>query len=480
MNNFKLSLGKPVLVVDLDGTLLRSDILFETFWNSIRFDWLTPIKSILVLFRGKAAFKRYLVLSSKLNIKTLPYDDEVIKYIKAWRNDGGRTALVTASDDAIAQKIANHLNIFDDCFGSDGLRNLKGAVKSKFICEIYSNVGFVYMGDSSADLSVWMNSKQGITVNAAKSLRRKVEKIGIKVEHMDTANFSFFLYFKALRPHQWLKNILVFIPMVTAHQYDFQTFLQSLLSLIVFSMIASSSYVLNDLLDLAADRDHPRKCKRPFASGDIPINHGAWMVFGLLLIGAVVAANLGWLFFTAMLFYFITATAYSIYFKSQIIIDICILAVLYTTRIGVGGLATEIYLSFWLLSFSTFFFFSLAAVKRQAELRDSAIRGKLFASGRGYNVEDVTLISQIAIGSGYVSILIMALYINSPAVVAIYRYPTALWGICLILLYWITNIIMVTHHGDMHDDPLVYAAKDRISQICLVVIIGLTFGAYFL
>ena len=249
-----------------------------------------------------------------------------------------------------------------------------------------------------------------------------------------------------------------------------------LLAFICFSVVASSVYVLNDLLDLAADRAHPRKKNRPFASGSIPIAHGTWMAAGLLLLGAALAVSISVDFLLAMAAYYILTTAYSLHLKRRIVIDICVLAGLYTARIVAGGVATGIPLSVWLLAFSVFFFLSLAAVKRQAELIDSVERGNIEASGRGYHVDDLPIISMIAIGAGYVSVLVMTLYVNSPAVVQLYAHPEALWGVCGVLLYWITRTVMVAHRGNMHDDPVVYAAKDRTSQICLLIILGFVAG----
>ncbi len=257
--------------------------------------------------------------------------------------------------------------------------------------------------------------------------------------------------------------------MIAAHQVVFATLLQSVLAFVSFSLVASSVYVLNDLLDLKADRAHPRKRARPFASGDIPIPHGTWMAPALLGAGMFVAFNLGWLFMGIMLAYFAATSFYSLNLKRRIIIDICVLAGLYTMRIVAGGAATDIPLSVWLLAFSVFFFLALAAVKRQAELRDGAKRGQLRASGRGYHVDDLPVISMMAMSSGYVSVLVMALYLNSQAVTMRYTYPEALWGICLVLLYWLSRVVMMTHRGWMHDDPIVFAVKDRISQFCLIL-----------
>jgi 4-hydroxybenzoate polyprenyltransferase/phosphoserine phosphatase len=461
-----------ILIVDLDKTLLRSDMLFESFWSAFGRDWRSPFLSVAALTGGRASLKRHLAMASAVEAATLPYDPKVIAFVQAWRESGGRVALVTASDRDFAEAIAAHLDIFDEVYGSDGKLNLKGDSKGQFLEERFGPKGFAYIGDAKADLLVWKRAAKAITVNAPASLRREAERVCESTEHLVTDVKSVKPYIKAVRPHQWLKNVLVFLPMLAAHQLDAATFLLSLLAFVCFSLVASSVYVLNDLLDLASDRAHPRKKNRPFASGSIPIAHGTWMASGLLILGGLLAISISPAFLLAMLAYYLLTTAYSLHLKRRIVIDICVLAGLYTARIIAGAVATGIPLSVWLLAFSVFFFLSLAAVKRQAELIDSAERGNLKASGRGYHVDDLPIISMIAIGAGYVSVLVMTLYVNSPAVVELYAHPEALWGVCAVLLYWITRTVMVAHRGHMHDDPVVYAAKDRISQMCLLIILG--------
>jgi 4-hydroxybenzoate polyprenyltransferase len=291
------------------------------------------------------------------------------------------------------------------------------------------------------------------------------------VEHLVTNTRSAKPYLKALRPYQWVKNVLVFLPMMAAHKLDALTFAYSLLAFLCFSLVASSVYIINDLLDLSADRAHPRKKRRPFASGSLSIADGMWMAVALLFAGGLLAISISSDFLLVMLAYYLLTTAYSLHLKRRIVVDICVLAGLYTARIIAGAVATGIPLSVWLLAFSVFFFLSLAAVKRQAELIDSADRGNLKPSGRGYHTDDLPIISMIAIGAGYVSVLVMTLYLNSPEVVEIYDHPEALWGVCAVLLYWITRTVMVAHRGNMHDDPIIYAAKDRVSHMCLVMIL---------
>src|SRR5262249_40664011 len=247
---------------------------------------------------------------------------------------------------------------------------------------------------------------------------------------------------------------------------------QSLAAFICFSLLASSVYVLNDLLDLTFDRTHSRKRSRPFASGSIPIAHGTWMAPLLFVAALAIALIIGGEFLLVVMGYFLATTAYSLSLKRRVVIDICTLAGLYTFRILAGGAATGIPLSVWLLAFSTFFFLALAAVKRQAELVDGMTSGEVRVYGRGYRVDDLPLVGNMAISSGYVAVLVMALYVNSATGQELYSKPSALWGVCLVLLYWISRLVMVAHRGAMHDDPLIYAVKDRVSNICLLLILA--------
>ena len=465
------------LVVDLDGTLLRSDLLHETFWSAFAHDLLIPFKSFAALCSGRAALKQMLAGTSKVDLASLPYDPEIVAYIKAWRQQGRRAVLVTASDYRLAEGVAAHLGIFDEVHGTNGDTNLKDKAKAEFLVNRYGENGFQYIGDAKADLPVWEKANKAITVNAKSSLRRQAEGLGRPIEHLRTFEASWKPYVQVLRPHQWLKNLLVFLPMLAGHRLDAETFGLSLLALIAFSLVASSIYLLNDLLDLRADRAHPRKWKRPIASGLLPIAHASVMAVAVAVVGAALSLLMGWKFFLVVVGYYGITVTYSLFLKRQLIIDICVLAGLYTLRIIAGSVVTGIDLTVWLLAFSLFLFFSLAAVKRQAELVDMNRRGELSVAGRGYQVGDLPIVSNIAISAGFLSVLVLALYINSPGVAELYSQPALLWGICCVLLYWITRMVMIAHRGSMHDDPVVFAAKDRISQACITISGGIIVAA---
>jgi 4-hydroxybenzoate polyprenyltransferase/phosphoserine phosphatase len=468
------------LAVDLDGTLIRSDLLYESFWAALAGNFATPLVALRGLAGGRANLKQNLAAMSTLDVSLLPYNEEVIERVKAYRANGVRTILVTASDITLAQKVADHLGIFDEVHGSDGRTNLKGRTKAAFLEERYGRGGFGYVGDHKADLPVWAAAGRVIAVTPAGALRARVQRAHPDAEIIDHKRSSARAYAKALRPHQWLKNVLIFLPMLAAHRFDAPAIVQSLIAFISFSLLASSVYVLNDLLDLAADRNHPRKRNRPFASGAIPIAHGTGMALGLMIAGFGLAILLGPLFVVAIVAYYILTTGYSLVLKRRAVIDICTLATLYVMRIIAGGAASHIPLSVWLLAFALFFFFSLAAIKRQGELVDAATTGRLKAHGRGYFAADVEIVSQLATASGFVSVMVLALYVNSKEVVALYKHPEALWGICLVLLYWISRLVMITHRGHMHDDPIVYATKDRNSYVCGLLVAAFAIGGALL
>lgn len=461
----------PVLVVDLDGTLLRTDMLFETFWGALGSSWREGAAALGKLRDGRAALKAYLTSRSEIDVTTLPYNDAVIERIREHRQGGGSTALVTASNQALANKVADHLGLFDAVHGSDAETNLKGETKARFLDDMFGRRGYIYMGDSAADLRVWPSSSRAITVNASQTVKRQADALDVPVEHLTDAPTNMRDYLKALRPHQWMKNTLIFLPMLAAQAVTFGNILWSLMAFIAFSLVASSVYVLNDLLDLASDRAHPRKCKRPFAAGRIPIAHGSVMAGGLLAAGFLISALLGPVFLLVMSLYYLVTCAYSMALKRIAMIDICVLAGLYTIRILAGGAATGIFLSVWLLAFSVFLFFSLAAVKRLAELIDNREAGKTDIAGRGYSTDDIGIVQAMAIAAGYVSVLVMTLYTNASTTLVNYSTPEALWGISAVLLYWISRTIFLTHRGRMHDDPVIFAVKDSVSQLCLILIL---------
>lgn len=464
-----------ILAVDLDGTLINTDILYESFLSSLSRDWKTIFILFLALFKGKPFLKKKLLQKSDIDVTLLPYNDEVIEYIKNKRSKDFKVVLVTASHQIFADKVSKHLNLFDYTFGTNNQTNLKGKAKAKFLIDKFGK-NFFYIGNSKSDFEIWKISKKAISFNLSYSLRKKLENINSNYKHLNFSKIDFFSFLKAMRPQQWIKNILLFLPIIASHQYDNNFILKTIVAFIAFCLMSSSVYLVNDLLDLSEDRKHKHKKNRPFASGAISILSGSLLMLFLLFISLVISASLGLKFLCIIFIYFSIASAYSLFLKQIIVLDMCVLAILYTIRVLAGGFATNIEVSTWLIALSIFIFFSLASIKRQTEIiATNSIKGKINLR-RGYIKEDLPLITIMGISSGYVSILVMALYIDSIKVESLYSTPNFLWGVCFILLFWISRLAIITHRGLMHHDPVAFAVKDKVSFICLICILLLVFA----
>ncbi|MEE5057916.1 UbiA family prenyltransferase [Pseudomonas alliivorans] len=457
----------PPLVVDLDGTLLRSDVLFETAMAFIRQYPLQVFKLLLWLLQGKASLKRGLALSVKLDIALLPYDADVIEYIQQARRTGRLIVLATAAHETLATQIARHLNLFDQVWASDGEVNLSAHRKRDLLIDHYGQSGFDYIGNSTDDLCIWATARKAIVANPHAGVQRRAQAQGNVDQVLNAHATSLKDWRKALRLHQWLKNALIFVPLLAAHQIQqSQQVIDGLLAFLFFGLCASSVYVLNDLLDLADDRHHRSKRNRPFASGRLPIKSGLIAVPTLLLLAfGGAAAVLPWQFSAVLGAYYLLTLLYSLYLKRHMAVDVIVLAMLYTTRILAGAAAFHLPLTFWILAFSMFLFLSLALVKRYAELREARVReveGK--TRGRGYYPGDLDMIASLGASSGNLAVMVLALYIHEGATIALYQHPHVIWLACPLLLFWITRIWMLTHRGLMNDDPVVFAIRDRISQ----------------
>lgn len=469
--------NQPIpLCVDLDGTLIRSDMLFESALSLLRRNPLYLFSFVLWLARGRAHLKREIARRAEVDPATLPYDQRVVDWLREEAGTRPRV-LCTASDASLAKSIAEHLGLFDEVMASDGETNLAGRHKGESLRQRYGDKGFDYAGNEHRDLHIWKHARKAIVVNAKNGLARaagehcEVERVfepdggGLKV------------WLKALRLHQWLKNLLVFLPLFAAHRVlEPAALIHGIVAFFAFSLCASGVYVLNDLFDLDADRRHPRKRLRPFAAGTLPLASGLAAAPLLTLAGLALALAVSLPFAGVLLSYYVLTLAYSLRLKRIVMLDVVVLAALYTVRIIGGAVAIGGGLSFWLLAFSMFLFLSLAMLKRYTELQSMLAAGKAQASGRGYAVEDVALIQSLGGASGYMSVLVLALYINSTASEALYRHQEVLWLLCPLLLYWISRVWLIAHRGGMHDDPVVFALVDRVSRVvlalCAIVVAG--------
>jgi len=462
------------LVVDLDGTLIYSDMLHESALKLLGGRPLAVVSIPLWLMRGKAWLKQRLATDFNPAADSLPYNLPFLNWLRAQQAAGRRLVLCTASDQKIAREIAGNLGIFDEVMASDGQTNLAGTHKASALIERFGKHGFDYAGNAKTDLAVWRSARRAIVVNASSQLASQAQMVCEVEHHMPSDHPVYAAWWKALRSHQWLKNSLLFVPMVAAHQLAAEgLWVQLALAFVAFSLCASSVYILNDLTDLESDRQHPRKRLRPFASGVLPVWKGVALVPLLLLAATGLALAVGKAFGGWLALYFVVTCCYSWGLKRLTLVDCLTLAMLYTLRIVAGAAAAGLALSFWLLAFSVFLFMSLAFVKRYAELSLSGGAGSDRIPGRGYVPADAPLVQTMGISSGYAAVLVLALYLNSEAVLKLYHSPELIWGAVPVMLFWVSWVWMQAHRGRMHDDPLVFAVKDPASWFA-----GLSFGLF--
>lgn len=463
-----MTVSNRPLCVDLDGTLLRSDILYESLLALLAHNPLYVFLLPFWLLKGKAHVKRQLASRVQLPAETLPYDERVLEILRTTTQRP--RVLCTASDRLLVKPIADHLGLFEEVMASDGHTNLSGSNKGQALAARFGERGFDYMGNGRVDVKVWAHAGGAIVVNNNASLARDAARQTEVLAHLPAQNGNLLTWIKALRVYQWLKNLLVLVPLLTAHRFlDPAAVIDAGVAFLSFGLCASGVYLLNDLLDLTPDRMHPRKRKRPFAAGTLPLLHGLLVAPLITLAGFALALACSPAFAAVLLCYYVMTLSYSLKLKRVVMIDVVMLAALYTVRIIGGAVAINSELSFWLLAFSMFVFLSLAMLKRYTELASALASGKEMAIGRGYSVADLPLVQSLGAAAGYIGVAVFALYINSPESLELYTSPKLLWLLCPILLYWISRMWIVSHRGDMHDDPIVFAATDRGSQIVIAL-----------
>jgi 4-hydroxybenzoate polyprenyltransferase len=456
-----------VLCVDLDGSLISTDTLVETLFLFVRH---FPFRLFLLpvwLLRGRAFLKMRLAEAVQLPVETLPYNSALLRYIGEQRADGVRVVLATGADHSIAARVAAHLSLFDEIWSSDGTRNLVGRHKANLLAENYPE--FEYAGNSRTDLPVWLRSRGAIVVSSSIKLLKILEQHSIPAKVMggNTA-FRLSTWLRVMRVYQWVKNLLVFLPLVTSHRLtDWRALGRAAIAFLAVSLAASGTYLINDLFDLQADRAHGRKKQRPFAAGLLDPVAGVLVAFTLLASSLAVVWALSPATRLLLAGYVVLTLSYSLRLKRFLVVDILLLVCFYLLRIFVGGMATGISISVWLLSFSMFFFLALALVKRLTELRavSHGSGGEWTTSVRGYQREDVQLLGSLAGSSAYLSVVLLALYINSPEVQLLYRRPQFLWPVCLLVIYWLSRTVLIANRGQLHDDPIMFAVRDRASWI---------------
>lgn len=444
------------LAVDLDGTLLRTDLLLESLLVLLKHAPWRILCLPLWLMKGRAYLKQQVARRVALEVDILPYRRDLLDYLMAERARGRTLVLATGADRALAQQVADHLKIFDLVLASDGRVNLSGEDKRRSLVSRFGEKCFDYVGNSRQDLAVWVSARQAIAVDAGPRASR----------------------LKVLRPSHWIKNVLVFTPLLAAHRmYELALIGKLAMAFAALACIASSAYLINDLLDLAMDRHHPNKRLRPFAAGALPIAYGLWAAPLLFGIGCLIAKFVSGLFLGAALTYFVLSLTYSLCVKQIVILDVIFLAGLYTMRVLAGSAAVAIWPSHWLLAFSTFVFFSMALVKRYGELMVMKRVDGDGAKARGYELSDSELLAAMGVASGYLAVLVLALYINSDTAQALYGRYQLIWFLCPLLLFWISHVWLVAHRGRMPDDPVGFALRDRTSWIVAVLIVAISLWA---
>jgi 4-hydroxybenzoate polyprenyltransferase/phosphoserine phosphatase len=458
------------LIVDVDGTLIRSDLLLEAALQLIATQPWNSWKLVTWLAGGKASLKKNLVETTDPHIASIPLRAETVAAIEAARAAGRPVWLASASDQRWVEQIADRIGGVDGVMGSDGVTNLSGSNKASALVERFGPKGFDYIGDHMVDMPVWEAARRPVVIAHSSGLERAVKRRFPDAEIIARPRTPVRLYFTAMRPYQWAKNALVFLPAIAGHSIgDIVVLMAAVMAFFAFSFAASSAYIINDLIDLPGDRDHHRKSKRPFAAAGISIPRGIVMAIGLMALAIAIACLLPPQFLGILIGYVVATLGYSLVLKRHMLIDVITLGGLYTVRVLGGIAATAEEKSQWLLMFCLFFFLSLAIVKRCSELVARRDAGKSPPRGRGYAINDLAMLLPLGASAGYASVMVVMLYLSSPRILSLYAHPLRMWLICPLLIYWISRALMLSNRGEMHDDPIIFALTDKVSWLTGVV-----------
>jgi 4-hydroxybenzoate polyprenyltransferase len=462
------------LCVDLDGTLVKSDTLIDSLLLLIRAHPLDALKTPFWVMRGKAAFKERVTSAVSLDVANLPYNRPLLAYLEEQCAEGRKLYLATGADDRVASRVAAHLGIFEGVLASDGRTNLTGHHKLASIQERFKD-GFDYVGNASPDLPLLAGAVEPMVANPNLALRTqiKAQNISIARTFEDRKPVARAIA-KAVRPHQWAKNVLLLIPLLLAHSLGLRLIVEIALAFACFSLTASSTYIVNDLLDIEADRRHPKKRSRPFASGDLPAQTGALLAVTFLALALTGAWFLPGGFLALLLVYLGTNLSYSLYLKRVALVDVILLSGLYALRLLAGGAAVKVAISPWLAGFSVFLFLSLAMVKRFSELKNIQARGHMPSNARGYLLVDLEQLRSFGTASAYASVVVFSLYISGHDVAALYSHPARMWLITPFMILWVSRVWLLAGRGELDEDPVLFALTDRMSLLiglCVLVIV---------
>src|SRR5258708_6328446 len=467
---------KP-LVVDLDGTLVRSDLLAESAFAHLGHNPMRVVGLLSAIRRGKAALKAEIAAKTEIDVSHLPYDEDVVSLIRQRRAAGNQVYLASASNERYVRAVADHLGLFDGWFASNDKENLSSASKARRLVEAFGEGGFDYVGNGRADLAVWTVASQRIAVRISAVVRSQLMDIDRDATVFENAIDRTRAWIKLLRVHQWAKNALVFVPLMTARRFDLLAFAEAIGAFFAFSLAASAMYILNDVIDLDADRKHPSKKHRPLAAGSVPIVTAMALIPALLVVAFIGALAIAPALAAVLLAYVMLTTAYASLLKRKMLVDVLTLASLYTIRVVGGAVAISVPLSEWLLGFSIFIFTALALIKRYVDLAARLDKDLSNPTNRNYRKSDLDIVAALAAGASFNAVTVFALYISSDMVRPLYRHPEALWLICLILMYWLARALLMAHRRLMPDDPIVFALRDCNSYVALGLIGLIPIGA---
>jgi len=465
--------GEPALCVDVDGTLLRTNLLFESFLSFAKQRTLLLPLVPFWLMRGKAHLKRRFARSVTLKNAHLTVHQQLLEFLRSEHASGRRVVLCSGSDEELVRRIAKQLSLSEEVLGSDGTVNLTGINKARCLVERFGVRGFDYAGNSRDDLPIWNQARYAIVVNASRGVQKASQRLGNVEKVLPRTNGIISALLRVIRPYQWIKNGLVYLPLLTSHNFlHLNLVLKATIAFIAMSLSASSIYVINDLADIESDRNHEVKRRRPLASGDLPIPIGLVVGPVLFLLGICVSLILPKTATLLLLFYAGLSLTYTFWLKQRLLADVIGLSLLYSLRIMLGGSATSILVSPWLLAFSLFLFLSLAFGKRVTEMLRVTAAEQEGASNRAYLSADTTILASFGVVSGYMACLVLSFYISSDSVRLLYPHPTWLWLLLPPLLYWIGRVWLKTMRRKMSDDPILFLAKDFATYVTLIVIVG--------
>lgn len=472
------SAAQVPLCVDLDGTLVKSDTLVDSLLVLMRTHPALVFKLPGRVLRGKASFKAFVTDSVSLDVTHLPYNRPLLKYLQQERAQGRQIFLATGADVRLANRVAAHLGIFAGVLGSDGATNLTGTKKLDSLSNRLGSEGFDYIGNDTPDLPLLAHAHEAMITNPSMGLRMGLRSRGIKpTREFQERRHPIKSLVKAVRVHQWAKNLLIFVPLFCSHAVTAAKLLTALAAFCCFSLTASAAYIVNDLLDIEADRRHPRKSSRPFASGDLSAFFGLAVVAAFLAMALFGARLLPGEFLGWLAVYLVATLSYSWYLKRIALMDVLALSGLYILRLLAGASATQTPISHWLAGFSMFLFLSLAIVKRFAELENLRATSTTPKNGRGYVLADLNQLRSFGTSSAFAAVVVFANYISGADVVKLYPHPGRLWLIMPLMILWLCRVWLLASRGELDEDPVAFALTDRMSQLIGLAVLGIAWLA---